>query len=176
MADIEQCIFCMIANGKVQTLKVYEDELCVAFLDIKPASKGHIQVISKAHAPLLSKLDEPSKLRVYSIALTIGSTLISSLKAAGISYIINEGSGAGQRVAHASINIIPRYEKDNLNLSWTGKDMNQEELAKYYNEIAAAFGSAPAAKPEPKPEEPEPIKEKPKEPERIVKPRIPRYW
>jgi histidine triad (HIT) family protein len=176
MADEGQCIFCMIANGKVQTLKVYEDELCVAFLDIKPASKGHVQVISKAHAPLLSKLDEPSRQRVYSIALTIGNTLVSSLKATGVSYIINEGAGAGQRVAHASIHVIPRYENDGLNISWEGKEMGQEELGKYYNDVAAAFGSAPEAKPAPKQKEPEPVKEKPKESEKVIRPRIPRYW
>jgi len=183
MAD-EQCIFCMIAQNKIQTLKVHEDDLCVAFLDIKPASKGHMQVISKAHSPLFSELDDASRQRVFSMAFLLGKTIVMNLGASGVSYIVNEGAGAGQRVAHASIHVIPRYENDGIAISWPDKQMSQEELGKYYNEIAQMFNSsAPkennAQKPAQivqKPAEPEKKAEEKKEPIKEIKPRIPRYW
>ena len=178
MAD-EQCIYCMIANGKIQSAKIYEDELCVAFLDIKPATKGHIQVISKAHSPVFIELDEAIRNKMFNIALTVGQTLVKKLNALGVSYLINEGVGAGQRVAHASIHIIPRYEKDGLVISWPDKQMSQEELGKYINEIITQITSQPtkATAPTPKVEEKKEEKPKEKPAEEIrIKPRIPKYW
>lgn len=179
MAD-EQCIYCMIAENKIQSAKIYEDEFCVAFLDIKPATKGHIQVISKAHSPIFMELDEASKNKMFSIALSIGQTLVKKLGANGVSYLINEGVGAGQRVAHSSIHVIPRYEGDEVSIGWPDKQMSQEELSKYINEVITQVSSqnassavAPSPKTAPKVEE-----KKESEPEEIVKlkPRVPRYW
>jgi len=176
MAD-EQCIFCMIAQNKIQSAKVYEDELCLAFLDIKPATKGHIQVISKTHSPIFMELSEAIKNKIFTIALTIGQTLIKKLNATGVSYIINEGVGAGQRVAHSSIHIIPRYENDEVSIGWPEKQMSQEEISKYLNEIITKITSQNppevSAKPEPKPVEK--VEEKHKEDIKI-NPRIPKYW
>jgi len=170
MAD-EQCLFCMIAQNKIQSAKVLDDESCVAFLDIKPASKGHMQIIPKAHAPIFLDLDEPTRFKIFNIALNIGQTLIKKLGATGVSYIINEGVGAGQRVAHASIHAIPRYDKDEVSISWPDKQMNQEEFIAYRDEvISKVTAKAPSAE---KPKEEK--KEKPKEDIKL-KPRVPRYW
>ena len=43
------CIFCKIAKGEVSSLRIYEDEHFLAFLDINPQSPGHTQVIPKKH-------------------------------------------------------------------------------------------------------------------------------
>ena len=184
MAD-EQCIFCMISEGKIQAAKVYEDEHCCAFLDINPASKGHMQVISKIHSPIISSLDEASKAKMLNISLNLGQALVSKLGATGISYLMNEGAGAGQRVAHAAIQVIPRYEGDGISISWPEKKMSQEEIQAYVSEVISMLtGNAPAQKSSaPMQSEPKPNPEKPKEvqkdePEEIAeqKPRIPRYW
>jgi histidine triad (HIT) family protein len=178
----EQCIFCMIANNKIQSAKLYEDALCIAFLDIKPATKGHVQVISKVHSPIFMELDEVSKNKIFNIALSIGQTLIKKLNANGVSYIINEGVGAGQRVAHCSIHVIPRYEGDEVSIGWPDKQMNQEDLTKYINEIITQVStknesSIPVQKPTPHVEKKSNDKLKEKKEEVIkLKPRIPRYW
>ena len=38
----EECLFCGIANGKIDTIKVYEDASVVAFLDITPSMAGPV--------------------------------------------------------------------------------------------------------------------------------------
>ena len=48
------CIFCMIADGTIPSKKVYEDEICLAFLDINPQAPVHCLVIPKEH---ISSLD-----------------------------------------------------------------------------------------------------------------------
>ena len=41
------CIFCDIANKKLETNIVYEDEMVMAFLDSDPINEGHILLIPK---------------------------------------------------------------------------------------------------------------------------------
>lgn len=43
------CIFCRIAAGEIPSFKAYEDEHYLAFLDNRPQSPGHVQVIPKKH-------------------------------------------------------------------------------------------------------------------------------
>ena len=38
----QQCIFCQIVSGKVQSKKIYEDDKCLAILDKNPANPGHV--------------------------------------------------------------------------------------------------------------------------------------
>ena len=46
---MEDCLFCMIAEGKIPSKKLYEDEQVVAFYDINPQAKVHFLVIPKKH-------------------------------------------------------------------------------------------------------------------------------
>lgn len=46
---MNDCLFCKIINGEIPSVKVYEDEYFLAFMDINPSSPGHIQVIPKKH-------------------------------------------------------------------------------------------------------------------------------
>src|SRR4051794_13635910 len=43
-------IFCKIVAGDLPATKVYEDERTIAFMDINPATRGHLLVIPREHA------------------------------------------------------------------------------------------------------------------------------
>lgn len=43
------CIFCKIAEGKIECAKIWEDDEFIAFLDINPNVKGMTLVIPKKH-------------------------------------------------------------------------------------------------------------------------------
>ena len=51
--DID-CVFCGIVAGVVESSRVYEDEQLLAFMDIRPLTRGHLLVIPKMHAPCLA--------------------------------------------------------------------------------------------------------------------------
>lgn len=179
MSESEQCIFCLISQGKIQAAKVYEDEDLIAFLDIRPATQGHIQVISKQHAPLINMLPPEIKNKIFNIALSIGNNLIQKLGSTGVSYLINEGSGAGQRIAHASIQVIPRYENDGVTIGWEEKQLSQEEINSYLTGVIKKLQSEGQA---PQKQEVKPVekveKEETKSEEKIeeMQERVPKYW
>lgn len=45
---MEDCLFCMIAEGKIPSKKLYEDDQVVAFYDINPQAKVHFLVVPKS--------------------------------------------------------------------------------------------------------------------------------
>jgi len=46
---MDDCVFCKIAKGEIDSYKVYEDEDFLAILDAFPSMKGQVLVISKGH-------------------------------------------------------------------------------------------------------------------------------
>ncbi|MCX6705850.1 MAG: HIT domain-containing protein, partial [Candidatus Woesebacteria bacterium] len=46
---MDNCIFCKIVKGEIPCYKVYEDNNFLAFLDIKPLTRGNSLLISKKH-------------------------------------------------------------------------------------------------------------------------------
>ena len=55
------CVFCQIVAGDLPASVVYRDELCWAFMDIRPVSRGHTLVIPIQHAVKLEELDEETR-------------------------------------------------------------------------------------------------------------------
>lgn len=109
MAD---CIFCKIVKGEIPCHKVYEDEEALAFLDVKPAAKGHTLVIPKAHAQNLSELsDEQAKGLMLAVKKTM-QRIQEKLAPDGFNVGWNQEGIAGQVVMHLHIHIFPRYFND----------------------------------------------------------------
>lgn len=46
---MENCIFCKIAKGKIDSVKIWEDDKHLAILDIFPNTKGMTLVLTKKH-------------------------------------------------------------------------------------------------------------------------------
>lgn len=55
---MDNCVFCKIVRGEIPAEKVYEDEHYLAFLDVRPESPGHAQVIPKRHVRWVWDLTE----------------------------------------------------------------------------------------------------------------------
>ncbi|MEM5832310.1 MAG: HIT domain-containing protein [Candidatus Aenigmatarchaeota archaeon] len=45
----QECIFCKIAKKEIPSYIIYEDEKCVAFLDIRPVTKGMVILVPRFH-------------------------------------------------------------------------------------------------------------------------------
>ena len=46
---MENCLFCKIAKGKIPSVKIWEDDKHLAFLDLNPNTEGMTLVITKDH-------------------------------------------------------------------------------------------------------------------------------
>lgn len=113
---MDQCIFCKIASGEIAAKKIYEDDHCVAVLDINPANKGHTLLIPKQHTTLFQELEEKTIAQLGINAKKISTAMLSGLGAPATNIFVANGPNAGQKAPHALIHIIPRYTGDGISL------------------------------------------------------------
>lgn len=125
----EECIFCKIIKGDIGCSKIYEDDRVFAFLDINPASKhgGHTLVMPKSHYKLISEVNEKDLAAVSFAIKKIGAALLKFGK--GLNVLQNNERIAGQIVEHVHFHLIPRFEGDNIRISyWEGNRLSSEEM------------------------------------------------
>jgi histidine triad (HIT) family protein len=104
---MDDCIFCRIIKGELSSSKVYEDDLVLAFDDIKPAAPVHVVVISKQHIPTLMDVND-SKIE-YLNAMMAAAAKIARLKGIdkrGFRVMLNCNQEGGQVVFHLHLHVL----------------------------------------------------------------------
>ncbi len=140
----QQCIFCQIISGKVPSQKVYEDDKCFAVLDINPASKGHILLLTKEHYSIMPQVPEDEISHLFIVAKYLSQAQLKGFKAQGTTIFVANGLAAGQRAQHFMLHLIPRSENDGLPLDIPQKEAKEADLEKLKGvlipKINQAFG------------------------------------
>lgn len=116
------CIFCKIISGDIPCMKVYEDELVLAYLDINPDSDGHTLIIPKKHYKDINDIEDDVLLHIQKTARKVMNILEEKLNCDGFSLLQNNGDV--QEVKHYHLHIKPYY-----------KDKKQNELIKHSENI-----------------------------------------
>ncbi len=92
---------------------IYEDEQVVVFPVMEPGNPGHIIVVSRRHAPLITDLDERTVEHAMKIARKMAEALRkSSLKCEAINLFLADGAAGGQEVPHFHLHVYPRFTDD----------------------------------------------------------------
>lgn len=112
------CIFCKIVAGELPATIVDEDERTVSFMDINPATRGHLLVVPRRHARDLLDIDRDELAAVAASARRMAARIKERLGADGVNLINSCGTAAWQTVFHFHLHVIPRYEGDPLTLPW----------------------------------------------------------
>lgn len=124
----QQCIFCLISEGKVESSSVYEDSEIIAVLDINPLSKGHTLIIPREH---ISKT-ENLKASTFEKARMLSSLIKKELNADSIEILTSS------RLGHAIINIIPVYNNAPL-LDFKRQKTPKESIKEIAGKLAVAL-------------------------------------
>ena len=66
---MSDCIFCEIVARKAPASIVYQDDVAIAILDIRPVNPGHLMVIPKQHVAYMSEMDEDTGMHLFRIAM-----------------------------------------------------------------------------------------------------------
>jgi histidine triad (HIT) family protein len=110
------CLFCKIVAGEVPSTRVDEDERTVAFMDINPATRGHVLVIPREHSAELHEIGTDDLAACAAMAQRVAARARDRLGADGMTLINSTGRAAWQTVFHFHVHVIPRYENDPLRL------------------------------------------------------------
>lgn len=101
------CFFCKIANGEMETDKVFEDDQVVAFRDINPQAPTHVLIIPKKHISTLNDLEEDDNELVgqlFMSAKNIAKEL--GFSEDGYRTVFNCNGHGGQSVYHIHLHLL----------------------------------------------------------------------
>jgi histidine triad (HIT) family protein len=100
------CLFCKIAEKKIPSKVVYEDEDVFAFEDIGPQAPTHILIIPRKHFASLNEASAEDAAVIGKMHL-VAAELARKLKLTdGYRTLVNSGRGAGQTVFHLHLHLL----------------------------------------------------------------------
>ena len=106
------CVFCAIVAGKEAAHIVFEDTLCVAFLDTRPLFPGHTLVVPRAHRATFRDVPRSELEPLMGAAQRISAALESAVGSEGTFVALNDR--VSQSVPHIHVHVVPRRKGDGL--------------------------------------------------------------
>ena len=135
------CIFCKIVAGDIPSTRVDEDNRTVAFMDIGPATRGHVLVVPKRHHRDLLAIDAADLTACTLMAQRVARRVLERLGADGVNLLNSCGAAAWQTVFHFHLHVIPRYiddpVRDALKLPWIPAAGDADDIAAAAVELTA---------------------------------------
>ncbi|MFA5554104.1 MAG: HIT family protein [Phycisphaerae bacterium] len=114
----KDCIFSKIVSGEIPSVKVYEDEAVLAFLDINPISDGHTLVIPKQKFIRIDDCPPEILAQLCSKLGKIAKAVAAATGCDGYNVLCNNGRAAGQLIDYVHFHIIPRKAGDGVFNKW----------------------------------------------------------
>jgi histidine triad (HIT) family protein len=102
-------IFAKILRGEAPSVRVFEDEVSLAFMDIMPRADGHTLVIPKAPARNLLDIPASDLASLMPTVQRMSLAVKKAMDADGISIMQFNESAGGQVVFHLHFHILPRW-------------------------------------------------------------------
>src|ERR1700722_6301679 len=100
-------IFSKIIAREIPAKIAYEDDLCLAFHDVRPQTPVHILVIPKREIPRIAastEADEPLLGHLINVAQKVARQ--EGLHESGFRLVINNGPDGGETVPHLHIHLL----------------------------------------------------------------------
>lgn len=123
-----KCEYCNAIESP-KTKLVYEDDKVIAFLHPEPACEGHLVIMPKEHFVIIEQVPDYIVAHMFHVANKLSVAAFDALNALGTNILIQNGTAAGQKTNHVSINVLPRTEGDALDFTWNPKQLSQEEMS-----------------------------------------------
>jgi len=139
---MSDCIFCRIMAGQIPAAKVHEDELTLAFMDIGQVNPGHVLVAVKPHVENIFGLDDALAAAVFRTTARVARAVNQAFAPQGVTLYQANGAAAGQTVFHFHLHIVPRHDKDGIELVWPTKHPPREQLEANAARIRTALAHA----------------------------------
>ena len=135
-----ECVFCKIRDGQIPSMKIYEDEATLAFMDINPLNTGHCLVVTRHHAATIWDAEVEDLQAAIATAQKVASALVAAVKADGLNMLQANGAAAFQSVPHFHLHLIPRWVRDGKGFDWKLVPGDREQITKVGERVRAALG------------------------------------
>lgn len=128
-------IFTKIIQGDIPCYKVAESEEAIAFLDIRPLSKGHTLVVPKTEVDKLFDLSEEEFQALWAFAHKVAKGMEAAIPCNRVGVAV-----LGFEVPHAHIHLVPLRTEGDLNFALPKLQLTSECMEEIAASIAHEVG------------------------------------
>jgi histidine triad (HIT) family protein len=133
-------IFAKILRGEAPSVKIFENDEVIAFMDIFPQSQGHCLVVPKnTQARNLTDFAPERLGALFAATQNLTRAVIKALNPDGVIVTQYNGAPAGQTIFHLHVHVIPKYDNLPLQRHHGGTPADIETLREQAARIAAAL-------------------------------------
>ena len=103
----QDCIFCRIGGGQVESDILYRDDNCFVIRDIAPKAPVHLLIIPHQHFTYLTDLTPEFYATLGDMFSAAKEMAMREVEAGdGYRLVINQGDDAGQQVPHLHLHVL----------------------------------------------------------------------
>ena len=135
----ENNIFAKILRGEIPAVKVYEDDVALAFMDLFPQATGHTLVIPKVAARNFIEFPGDFLGSYMQRVQSVAKAITKALSPDGVRVMQFNGAPAGQTVFHLHFHIIPWTEGARMTTHGASGQADPAVLSKVASKITAAI-------------------------------------
>lgn len=129
------CIFCKIIKGEIPSMKVYEDEDTMVFMDVAKDVDGHMVAIPKKHVNNILDCDIDTLNHLMKTVKKISNHCVDKCNYDGVNLLNASDESAGQSVPHFHIHIIPRRNNDEID-AWPKFDGTNNTIEEIFEKLS----------------------------------------
>ena len=132
-------IFYKIIKNEASSFTIYEDDDFKVILDRFPSSLGHTLIIPKTPFEDIFSMPDDVAAKIMLLAKKTACVLKEKYNCPGINILQNNGLASGQTIAYFHMHLIPRYNSDNVNISWENMNYADTDFVKTADDLKAIF-------------------------------------
>jgi histidine triad (HIT) family protein len=119
-------IFTKIINKEIPSYEIYQDEKCIAFLDIRPHNLGHTLLVPKQEIPDFTDLEDSLRDHIFKIAKNLSKAIKKATNSKRVGLLVH-GMGVPE---HFHLHLIPLFTPNDMD-----QDKAHQETAEKMLEI-----------------------------------------
>ena len=127
-------IFTRIIDGEIPSRFVYSDDVCVAFMDVRPLAPGHVLVVPRAEVDQWTDLETDTVAHLMTVAHRVGQAQRDVLSPARIGLMI-----AGFEVPHVHVHVVPMNDMADLDFRQADPAPDQVEVERIHAALCEAL-------------------------------------
>ncbi len=116
-------IFTRIIAGEIPALFVWRDEVCVAFMDVRPLNRGHVLVVPRAEVDHWFDLETGTVAHLTAVAQRVAAAQRAVLAPSRVGLMI-----AGFEVPHTHLHVVPMETMAHLNFGQADTSPDADDL------------------------------------------------
>lgn len=121
-----------------EAVTLLEDEAVSVKMPRQGYVAGHLIVVPKTDAMILEELEEAVLTKLLTLGNRLCGVLFEALECDGTNLFVQNGVAAGQVDDSVILHVIPRWEEDGLDFSWSKQKLGEAQLGQLEEQLSFA--------------------------------------